>query len=127
MDHDVQSNLMELLAGFKKTGGIEAALVTSRSGVHLASLIPPKANPDTLAAMSSAMHSAADIMSTHVNQGTPYRVVIECEHSKVVVTQAGEKALFIVIANEISNLGPLFLKMDSTASKINELFGVFHQ
>jgi predicted regulator of Ras-like GTPase activity (Roadblock/LC7/MglB family) len=127
MNHDMQSNLMELLAGFKTSGGIEAALVTSWSGVHLASLIPPKSNPDTLAAMSSAMHSAADIMSNHVNQGTPHRVVIECEHSKVVVTKAGEKALFIVIANEKSNLGPLFLKMDNTASKIKELFGAFHQ
>jgi len=122
MNYDMQSNLMELLAGFKTTGGIEAALVTSRSGVHLASLIPPRSNPDTLAAMSSAMQSAADIMSSHVKHGTPHRMVIECEHSKLIVTKAGEKALFIVIASEKSNLGPLFLEMDSTASKIKELF-----
>ena len=127
MTRDMQSNLMDLLTGFKTTGGIEAALVTSRSGVNLASLIPPKSNPDTIAAMSSAMQSAADIMSKQVNKGTPHRVVIECEHSKLVVAKAGEKAHFIVLASGKSNLGPLFVKMDATASKIEELFADFHQ
>ncbi len=126
MTRDMQSNLMDLLTGFKTTGGIEAALVTSRSGVHLASLIPPKSNADTLAAMSSAMHNAADIISNQVNKGTPHRVVIECEHSKLVMTKAGEKAYFIVLASERVNLGPLFIKMDTTASKIEELFADFH-
>ncbi len=126
MTRDIQSNLMDMLTGFKTTGGIEAALVTSRSGVHLASLIPSSSDPDALAAMSSAIHNAADIMSSQVNQGTPHRVVIECEHSKLVVAGAGENALFIVLANGIANLGPLFMKIDTTASKIEELFGDFH-
>ncbi|MCD4765454.1 MAG: roadblock/LC7 domain-containing protein [Methanosarcinales archaeon] len=127
MTFEVQSNLMELLAGFKTTGGIEATLVTSRSGVHLTSLVPARSNPDILAAMSSALHSAADIISSQVNQGTPNRVVTECEHCKLIMTKAGEKALFIVLQSGNANLGPLFIKMDTTASKIEELLEDFHQ
>ncbi len=127
MTFDMQSNLMEILTGFKITRGIEAALVASRSGVYLASLVPARYNPDTLAAICSAVHSAADIISSQVKQGTPHRVVIECEHCKLVMTKAGEKALFIVLASANSNLGPLFMKMDTTASKIEELLGDFHQ
>lgn len=121
MTNDVLSELMVLLADFKTMGGIEATLVTSRGGVHLASLVPPNTNPETLAAMSSALQNAADIMTTQVNKSTPTRVVIECEHSKIVIVSGGPKALFVVLASENANLGPLFVEMDAIAIKIEEL------
>lgn len=73
------------------------------------------------------MQSVADIISRHVNQGTTHRVVIECEHSKIILIEAGEKAHFIVIASGRSNHRPLFIWVDITAGKIKELFGDFHQ
>jgi predicted regulator of Ras-like GTPase activity (Roadblock/LC7/MglB family) len=121
MAHDVISSLTELLISFKTTGGIEASLVTTRGGVNLASLVPKKTSADTLAAMSSALLNAADIMCSHVNKGPSERIVIECEHSTLLVVGAGPKALFVVLANENANLGALFVEMDITSEKIKEI------
>lgn len=121
MPHDVVSSLTELLISFKTVGGIEASVITTRSGVNLASLVPQKTNADTLAAMSSALLNAADIMASQVNTGPSDRIVIECEHSKLLVVGAGPKALFVVMANENANLGALFVEMDNTSEKIKEI------
>lgn len=121
MTHDVISAIAELLIGFKTIRGIEAALVTTFGGVNLASMVPPKTNPDTLAAMSSALQNAAEIMTSQMKKGSPDRIVIECEHNKLLVMSAGPKALFVVLANQNINLGPLLVEMNSTANKIAEL------
>ena len=121
MTNDVVSSLTELLISFKTVGGIEASLVTTRGGVNLASLVPKKTNADALAAMSSAMLNAADIMASQVNKGPSDRIVIECQHSKLLVVGAGPKALFVALANENANLGALFVEMAITAEKIKEI------
>jgi predicted regulator of Ras-like GTPase activity (Roadblock/LC7/MglB family) len=121
MTYDVISRLTELLISFKTVGGIEASLVTTRGGVNLASLVPKKTNADALAAMSSALLNAADIMASQVNTGPSDRIVIECQHCKLLVVSAGPKALFVALTNENVNLGALFVKMAITAQKIKEI------
>jgi len=73
------TELMELLNGFKTMKDIEAVAVTSRNGINMASSVPPKTNPDTLAAMNSALQYAADILTGRVKNSLSDRVVIECE------------------------------------------------
>lgn len=124
MTHDVISRLTELLLSFKTVGGIEASLITTRSGVNLASLVPRRANADTLAAMSSALLNAADIMADKLGRGASERIVIECEHSKLLVMGAGPQALFVVLANDNANLGSLFLEMGYTVATIEQMMNV---
>ena len=121
MVQDTISELTELLAGFKSMGNIEAALVTSKSGINLASHVPPGANADSLAAMSSTLQNAGDFITTQFKKGHSIRVVVECEHSKLVIISAGSKAHFIVLTSDNVNLGPLFLEMGYTAEKIEKL------
>jgi len=63
MAHDFASSLTELLISFKTVWGIEASLVATRGRVNLASLVSKKTNADGLAAMSSALLNAADMMA----------------------------------------------------------------
>ena len=63
MAYDFASSLTELLISFKTVGGIEASLVATWGRVNLASLVPKKTNADALAAMSSALLNAADMMA----------------------------------------------------------------
>jgi len=121
MVQDVLSELTELLAGFKAIGGIEAALVTSHSGINMVSLVPPRTNADTLAAMSTTLQNAGDFITMQFKKGHSNRIVVECEHSKLVIICAGPKAHFIVLTSDNVNLGPLFLEMSNTAKKIEQL------
>jgi len=121
MAQDVLSDLNEILISFRAMSGIEAALITTPGGINLASIVPPGTNPDTLAAMSSTVQNAGNLMITQLEKGHSKRVVVECEHSKLVVISAGPKAHFIVLATDNINLGPLFVEMNNTAMKIEEL------
>jgi len=113
--------LRELLIGFNTMKGIEAVVVTSRSGINIASSVPQKANPDTLAAMSSALQNAADILTSQINKDSAYRVVIECERNNIIIVSAGQKALLMVLTNEKSILGPLFMQISNLSVKVKEL------
>ncbi|MCL7414456.1 MAG: roadblock/LC7 domain-containing protein [ANME-2 cluster archaeon] len=121
MTSDVLAELMELLIGFKSKGNIEAVVVASRSGVNLASSVPLNTNADTLAAMSSALKNAADIMIGQGKNDLAQRVVIECERSKLIIVGAGNKALIVVLAGENSSLGPLFVEIDHITYQIREM------
>ena len=121
MTQDILAELMELIISFNSKKGIEAVAVTSRGGVNLASSVPPKTSPDTLAAMSSALQNAADILTEHVNYSSAERVVIECERSKIVIVSAGLKALLVVLASENTPLGPLFVDINALARQVEEL------
>ena len=121
MVQDVLSELTELLAGFKAMGGIEAALVTSQGGINMASLVPPRTNADTLAAMSSILQNAGDFITMQFKKGHSNRIVVECEHSTLVIICAGPKAYFTVMTLDHVNLGTLILEMSNTAKKIEQL------
>jgi predicted regulator of Ras-like GTPase activity (Roadblock/LC7/MglB family) len=116
------NELMELLTGFKTMKGIESVVVTSRSGINIASLVPPKTNPDTLASMSSVLHNSADILIELVNNNNSAdNVVIECERNKIIIVGAGPKALLLVLADEKSTMDPLFMEISNLSRQIKKL------
>jgi len=90
------TELVELLDRFTIRKGIEAAVITTRDGITLTSSVGHRINPKTLAAMSSAMHSAADILIGKVSDSSADRVMIECKHSKFIIVDAGPKAVLLV-------------------------------
>jgi predicted regulator of Ras-like GTPase activity (Roadblock/LC7/MglB family) len=115
------TELMELLTGFRARRGIEAAVISTRNGIILTSSVAPKTSPKTLAAMSSALHNAADILLENVNNSSADRIVVELKHSKFIIVGAGPKALLLVLANENAALGPLLVKMNNLSGKAKEL------
>ncbi|MCG7848539.1 MAG: roadblock/LC7 domain-containing protein [ANME-2 cluster archaeon] len=115
------TELMELITDFKTMKCIEAVVVTSRSGINIASSVPPKTNPDTLAAMSSALQYAADILTGRAKKSFSDRVVIECERDKIIIVGTGPKALLLVLASEKSTLGPRFMEISNLSRQVKEL------
>ncbi|MCL7412401.1 MAG: roadblock/LC7 domain-containing protein [ANME-2 cluster archaeon] len=113
--------LTELLIGFNTIKNIEAVVVASRNGINMGSSVPPKVNPDTLAAMCSALQNAADFLMKNIKNSTADRVVIECERDKIIIVNAGEKALLIVLTGEKSALGPLFMELKILSRQVREL------
>ncbi len=115
------TELMELLTGFKTMKGIEAVAVTSRNGINMASSVPPKTNPDKLAAMTSVLQNAADILTEQVKNSSADRMVIECERNKIIIVGAGPKAVLLVLANEKSTLDPLFMEISNLSRQLKKL------
>lgn len=125
MTESILATLKELLINFKLRSGIEAALITTRSGVNLVSSVSSKTNPDSLVAISSAVQNAAEIMLRQTNNSSADRVVIECKHSNIVIVGAGPKALLLVLTNEHVALGPLFIEMNILTGHVKELLESF--
>lgn len=115
------TKLTELLIGFNTIKNIEAVVVTNRNGMNIGSSVPPKTNPDTLAAMCSALQNAADFLMKNIKNSTADRVVIECERDKMIIANAGNKALLIVLTSEKSALGQLFLEINILSRQVQEL------
>ncbi|MCL7476181.1 MAG: roadblock/LC7 domain-containing protein [Methanosarcinales archaeon] len=121
MTGSILTEMMELLNKFKIRRGIEAVVITTRNGITLTSSVGHRINTKTLAAMSSAMYSAADILIGKVSDSSADRVMIECKHSKFIIVDAGPKALLLVLANETVALGPLLLEMNNLTGKAKKL------
>ena len=115
------TELMELITGFKTMKSIEAVVVTSRNGINMASSVPPKTNPDKLAAMSSVLQNVADILTKQVDNNSADNVVIECERNQIIIVGAGPKALLLVLTNEKSTLDPLFMEINNLSLQVKKL------
>ncbi|MCL7412847.1 MAG: roadblock/LC7 domain-containing protein [ANME-2 cluster archaeon] len=121
MTESILAQLKELLVNFKIRSGIEAVVIMTRSGVNLVSSVTSKTNPDTLVAISSALQNAADIMVRKTRNSSADRVVIECKHSNIIIADAGQKALLLVMTDEHIALGPLFMEMNILTGQVKKL------
>lgn len=113
--------LEKLLGDLKKIGEIEALAVVSRDGLLMVADIPQNINSETFAAMNATMVGAAETVIFEMKKGTPDRVIVESNDAKVIVTDAGIKALLVVMTSPDAGLGLVLVEMERVAKKIKTL------
>jgi predicted regulator of Ras-like GTPase activity (Roadblock/LC7/MglB family) len=90
---------------------IQAVAVVSVDGLAIASILPEGVEEDRVAAMSAAMLSLGDRISSELKRGVLEQVHIKGEKGYVVLMAVGEDAVLTVMANEQGKLGLIFLEM----------------
>ena len=93
------------------TPDIEASAVVSVDGLPLASSLPSGIEEDRVAAMSAAMQSLGERISSELGRGYLSQVYIKGENGYVIQMSVGEEAVLTVLARRQAKLGLVFLDM----------------
>jgi hypothetical protein len=103
------------------TPDVEASAVVSVDGLTMASALPATVEEDRVSAMSAAMLSLGERISSELGRGTLDQVYIKGEGGYVILMAVGEQAVLTVLARPQTKLGLLFLDMRRTAEDLAKL------
>jgi len=90
---------------------VEASAIVSVDGLTIASALPSNVEEDRVSAMSAAMLSLGERISSELGRGNLDQVYIRGRSGFVILMSIGEEAVLTVLAREQAKLGLLFLDM----------------
>ncbi len=110
--------LRDLQAG---TPDIEASAIVSVDGLIMASALPADVEEDRVSAMSAAMLSLGERISSELGRGILDQVYVHGDDGYVILMSIGEDAVLTVLAREQAKLGLIFLDMKRAAEDLSKL------
>lgn len=102
---------------------IEASAVVSVDGLIMASALPADVEEDRVSAMSAAMLSLGERISSELGRGMLDQVYIRGSGGFVLLTAVGQEAVLTALARENAKLGLIFLEMRRAAEHLERLVG----
>lgn len=102
---------------------IEASAIVSVDGLIIASALPVEVEEDRVSAMSAAMLSLGERISSELNRGSLEQVYIRGANGYVILTAVGEEAVLTALARENAKLGLIFLEMRRAAHDLEKMVG----
>ena len=103
------------------SGDVEAAAIVSVDGLSMASSLPADIEEDRVSAMSAAMLSLGERISSELGRGELEQVMVKGENGYVILTAVGEEAVLTVLARKDAKLGLIFLDVNRTVEALSEL------
>ncbi len=102
---------------------IEASAVVSVDGLIMASALQQGVEEDRVSAMSAAMLSLGERISTELGRAGLEQVYIKGNAGAIVLTSIGDEAVLTAMARPDAKLGMIFLEMRRAAEDIVKLVG----
>jgi uncharacterized protein len=103
------------------TPEIEASAVVSVDGLIMASSLPAGVEEDRVSAMSAAMLSLGERISTELGRGLLDQVYIKGKGGYVILMSVGDEAVLTTLVREGAKLGLIFLDMRRAADDLEKL------
>jgi predicted regulator of Ras-like GTPase activity (Roadblock/LC7/MglB family) len=103
------------------TPDIEASAVVSVDGLIMASSLPAGVEEDRVSAMSAAMISLGERISSELGRGGLDQVYVRGGNGFVILMSVGEEAVLTALVRESAKLGLVFLDMKRAASDLEKL------
>src|SRR3954467_5601196 len=103
--------MVDRLRDLSRTDGVEASAVVSVDGLIMASALPSGVEEDRVSAMSAAMLSLGERISSELGRGSLEQVYIKGIKGYVILMSVGEEAVLTALAREQAKLGLIFLHM----------------
>jgi predicted regulator of Ras-like GTPase activity (Roadblock/LC7/MglB family) len=103
------------------TPEIEASAVVSVDGLIMASSLPAGVEEDRVSAMSAAMLSLGERISSELGRGALDQVYIKGNDGYVILMSVGDEAVLTTLVREGAKLGLIFLDMRRTADDLEKL------
>ena len=100
---------------------IQASAIVSSDGLIIASALPTNVEEDRVSAMSAAMLSLGERISTELKRGDLDQIYIRGDNGYVMLMAVGNEAVLTVMANENAKLGLIFLDIKRTADVLIDL------
>lgn len=103
------------------SGDVEAAAIVSVDGLSMASSLPADIEEDRVSAMSAAMLSLGERISSELGRGALEQVMVKGENGYVILTAVGEEAVLTVLARKDAKLGLIFLDVNRTVEALSAI------
>lgn len=103
------------------SGDVEAAAIVSVDGLSMASSLPADIEEDRVSAMSAAMLSLGERISSELGRGELEQVMVKGESGYVILTAVGEEAVLTVLARKDAKLGLIFLDINRTVGALTSI------
>lgn len=103
------------------TGDVEAAAVVSVDGLSIASSLPAGIEEDRVSAMSAAMLSLGERISSELQRGELQQLYVKGENGYVILTAIGTEAVLTVLARKDARLGLIFLDVARAVTDLVKL------
>ena len=101
--------------------GVEAAAIVSVDGLSIASSLPAGIEEDRVSAMSAAMISLGERISSELGRGLLKQLYVKGENGYVILNAIGEEAVLTVLARREARLGLIFLDIARTVQDLGNL------
>jgi predicted regulator of Ras-like GTPase activity (Roadblock/LC7/MglB family) len=115
---EIVNRLRELEAS---SPDIEASSVVSIDGLTIASALPQGVEEDRVSAMSAAMLSLGERISSELGRGKLEQVFVKGEHGYVILMEIGEEAVLTALARQQAKLGLIFLDMNRAVADLAKM------
>ena len=102
---------------------IEASAVVSVDGLIIASALQQGVEEDRVSAMSAAMLSLGERISSELGRAGLEQVYIKEDAGSIVLTSVGKEAVLTAMARQEAKLGLIFLEMRRAAEDLVKLVG----
>jgi predicted regulator of Ras-like GTPase activity (Roadblock/LC7/MglB family) len=102
---------------------IEASAIVSVDGLIMASALQQGVEEDRVSAMSAAMLSLGERISSELGRGGLEQVYIKGNAGSIVLTSVGDEAVLTALARHDAKLGLIFLEMRRAAEDLTKLVG----
>ena len=103
------------------SGDVEGAAVVSVDGLSMASSLRAGTEEDRVSAMSAAMLSLGERISSELGRGELEQVMVKGENGYVILTAVGEEAVLTVLARKEAKLGLIFLDVTRAVEALTSL------
>ena len=100
---------------------IEASAIVSVDGLIMASALQQGVEEDRVSAMSAAMLSLGERISSELGRKGLEQVYIKGDKGSIVLTSVGSEAVLTALARQEAKLGMIFLEMRRAAEDIIKL------
>lgn len=112
------AGIEKLLNELKDDDEIINATVVSRSGMHIAGSTPQGVHVETFVAMSAILLGAAETATSELKEDLK-SVIVNLKETKLIVKNAGAKALLVLQVAGDAHLKDLFEKLVTVTAKID--------
>ena len=103
------------------SGDVEAAAIVSVDGLSMASSLPADIEEDRVSAMSAAMLSLGERISSELGRGELEQVYVKGENGYVILNAIGEEAVLTVLARKNAKLGLIFLDISRAVETLTAI------
>ncbi len=100
------------------SGDVEAAAIVSVDGLSMASSLPANIEEDRVSAMSAAMLSLGERISSELGRGELEQVYVKGQNGYVILNAVGEEAVLTVLARKDAKLGLIFLDINRAVESL---------
>ncbi len=114
--------LSSVLQNFvSSTSDVEGAAIVTPDGLPLATSLPKAIDEERAAAMSAAMLSLGERISSEFARGEVDRIFVEGNKGYGILTSCGTDAVFLVLASQSAKQGLLMLEIKRALSELKPI------